>query len=389
MSRGLVFSPEYNLITICWMMEMGILERECDVLLPGEIPGLAARLEKTGYFKRIFKYGDCDQAGATLARRDQAIDAVLRNAGRPFRRKSGYMELLSPERFYSSDTQGWDKCYSGLAWFESIPPQMNWMLWKKCSIALWEHSLLCTVKGGSARAFPSAYFSEERSLWYGLHDVRHPRDQLSELIVSCPELIPRAYRERATVRAMPKIDRGSRFFVDAMNDIFAADAAGGELPSVIFFPLSIGSLRRVQALEQWFLDRATAILGKNAIAVKEHPSTIYEEEISWRGVSVLQNAALPWELQILNHDGWDRRLLISSYCTTALLTPKAFFDDEPFVLNLCRLVPELEQGICEAAHRELAEDVGRLYRAPEKYCIPEAWDEAWDFLRAFKTAHGN
>jgi hypothetical protein len=381
MTRGLIFSSAYNLFLVCWLKESGVLGEHCDVLLSSADDALAARLRDSGYFENVMTLADSNDRGINIIQRYEAMNRILHGSGRVIRGRSRYMELLSPGRFYGAEIKDWDKYFSHTTIFEGLVPHIDYIRWKNGVVSCWEHGII-SVKGSRIRCYSFPHWADSHSLWLGVHGIGHPRDSLSELCASRPELADPKLRRQVALTGIPGITRDNTRFGQAMETLFEIKKDVSLPPGMIYFPHVIKAEEDFLRMERNFLEEAVEVLGGENITAKTHP--YWKSSTLPAGVNPSPLSHIPWEMLVFESGGCGKRLLAAPYCTTALISPKAYFDEEPYILNLALLFSKSARDELSKLELELARDVKLLYRNPEKYCIPESWDESREFLRRYR-----
>ncbi len=126
--------------------------------------------------------------------------------------------------------------------------------------------------------------------------------------------------------------------------------------------------------------------GIENIRVKPHP----RDNATLKGkVKYYTNYKLPIECLYMNVDCNDKALI--SVSSTAVVTPKLFFDQEPYILLLYKLLdskdPDMNQNDLDTYYRSCK----KLYKHPERFMIPESGEEldrCLGKLRKVLTANG-
>ena len=133
------------------------------------------------------------------------------------------------------------------------------------------------------------------------------------------------------------------------------------------------------------LERVAAACGPQNVALRLHP-TRPPEDGEYRGcdVAVAPASPCPGEVLLLNLDLEDR--IFVSVHSTACLTPKLVFDQEPTVILLYRLVEELFERLPPHLRPNEAffQAVRDTYRRPERFLIPSSIQELEDYLQSRK-----
>ncbi|MBR3149665.1 MAG: hypothetical protein IKF64_05790 [Eubacterium sp.] len=124
------------------------------------------------------------------------------------------------------------------------------------------------------------------------------------------------------------------------------------------------------------LSRCESVLGEENVIYKKHPR---DNDTSSK--KVLNDMGVPFEMLCYNEDFSDR-ILISSK-STAVFSPKLFFDQEPYIILLYKM---LEKHIkTELDTDPYVEYVKSTYRNKEKILVPKNGNELNDILSKLKA----
>ena len=129
------------------------------------------------------------------------------------------------------------------------------------------------------------------------------------------------------------------------------------------------------------LSQLTAYFPKERMAVRLHPTRPQEDPIyGSSGICCAPRSSLPWEVLLLNLD-LSQRVFVSVH-STACLTPKLVFDQEPTVILLYKLVEPLFEKLPPVLRPNEAffQRVKGLYRDPQKFLIPTSFQELKGYL---------
>ncbi|MBC2871089.1 hypothetical protein H7271_05655 [Bittarella massiliensis] len=131
------------------------------------------------------------------------------------------------------------------------------------------------------------------------------------------------------------------------------------------------------------LTQICRVVCKSQITLRLHPTRMPDDqEYSGNSVEVAPAVDIPWEVLLLNMDLQNKVFI--SINSTACITSKMVFDQEPFVILLYELVPE-----CMAFHADggktmkmFFEKIRCSYRNPERFFIPKTFDELHNVLES-------
>lgn len=198
----------------------------------------------------------------------------------------------------------------------------------------------------------------------------------------------------APLQKIPCIDKADIPFKDMLNAVF--DCSGelmGEYEEHRVFYMDQDFSRYLSSEEAKkryrfshieFLDKMAEIVGQGNILVKKHPirrDTGYEE----KGYHTAKQMDVPWEIVQLNGSFSDKILV--GINSTALLTSKMIYDEEPWVIVLGRMI--MKEGLSEYVWDEETEklfgSVRSMYRNKDKFMIPKSYDE---FAECIEKAGG-
>ncbi len=124
---------------------------------------------------------------------------------------------------------------------------------------------------------------------------------------------------------------------------------------------------------------------QESIAVKLHPTrTPDDAEYADCMLNIAPKTPIPWEVQLLNMNLQEKVFI--SINSTACITPKMVFDQEPIVVLLYRLVPECLSASADngKAMEQFFEKVRDSYQASNRFFIPETVEELIQILRQIK-----
>ncbi len=110
--------------------------------------------------------------------------------------------------------------------------------------------------------------------------------------------------------------------------------------------------------------------GIQNIIVKPHPR---DHAATKAGIKYYTNYKLPLECLYMNLNCNDKVLI--SVSSTAVVTPKILFDQEPYVLLLYKLLDIKKQGMSQDDLSNFYTNCKKIYKHQERFMIPENEDE--------------
>ena len=117
---------------------------------------------------------------------------------------------------------------------------------------------------------------------------------------------------------------------------------------------------------------------KDELVIKRHPSDKKEKHCN---IKYCECSDVPFEIIIANSDV-SNKILISVF-STAAITPKILFNQEPKIILLCKIF----QGYSKECNEDVIkffEKTKGLYHA-ENFYIPETEDELFEILEKLKV----
>ncbi len=129
-------------------------------------------------------------------------------------------------------------------------------------------------------------------------------------------------------------------------------------------------------------DLCAEALGRENLIVKPHPRS---RDKTTAQVDLYEGTSIPMEVLYADMDNLDDRVLIT-YASSAVYTPKMFYDREPWVLNLFRITDNTGGQVSEWEAPYLK--FRGVYRNPEKLMAPATLEELRECLRKVRDADG-
>lgn len=119
--------------------------------------------------------------------------------------------------------------------------------------------------------------------------------------------------------------------------------------------------------------------------IRKHPTRVPEDnEYNKINIAMSPKENTPWEVILLNMRDISSKILISIN-STACITPKLLFDQEPYVILLYKLVPEFlnHYRVTLPQNERFFYSIKNCYRDTKKFFIPETFDQLASFLKEF------
>lgn len=172
------------------------------------------------------------------------------------------------------------------------------------------------------------------------------------------------------IKKMKKLDKENPALIAALNQTFQYDPKANEYHEKDIIVMEQGPMK-VAFDKDTFWNKVFACIDMDRTIIKAHPRQ-KESTLSGRGAVISQNHTLPWEMEILNNN-INEKVQITIF-SGACVSPKLMFDDEPTVIFLYKLLPT-DYSFLGKKIMEFADEIGKKYRTPEKYFVPETFEE--------------
>lgn len=178
---------------------------------------------------------------------------------------------------------------------------------------------------------------------------------------------------KTKVSPMPKV-LGNKSLITIYRQVFHVDSSCSLRYNWIFFEQPFGGkLDKIQ-------NNIMKQLKNFDVAVKLHPRT--EAFDKYKNMSIVNSGNTPWEMVCLNSKGLGDKILISVN-STACITPKMIFDEEPVIIFLCRM--EEVKGVIDFESFDLfIERFKKSYKNPERIIFPKNKKELLDIIKSYK-----
>lgn len=197
-------------------------------------------------------------------------------------------------------------------------------------------------------------------------------------MVNMPDLFEKpGGLQQCEVKQMPRLpwnDENRSLFMDVFgakeNDIIRE-------PVVIFDSLrGFDPVRdqKMRTLDSCF-SYVSGVFGKSNVIMKSHPRS---REKTTASVNLYENTSIPMEVLYAGMDKLNDRVLIT-YASSAVYTPKMFFDAEPWVINLFRITDNIDDKVSE--WEEPYQKFKGIYRDSSKVMAPETVEEFHECIK--------
>lgn len=222
--------------------------------------------------------------------------------------------------------------------------------------------------------------SDEKARFLKITGREQFLDENQELYLYAPDLfIQRRKNKRYTVKPMPKLDVHDSETIEIYNGLFEFEQENVIAEDIIFFeqPYEQDSIN--EEIRK-ILDITLSKIDCKEICVKIHPRGCAEK---YGDVRTYINSTIPAEVIYMNMDRLENKTLISSV-STACLSPKLIFNQEPRLILLYKFLHLEEKGIISSELVKFAEKVVLSYKDKSKVMIPENEQELLSCLASIK-----
>jgi hypothetical protein len=222
-----------------------------------------------------------------------------------------------------------------------------------------------------------------------LHKKTH-MDRVNEAFFSAPDLYP--YQTGFPIKKVPSLNKEARAVIESMfnmqnikeNNVLAPYAC------IILSEPNTPDMKKQELVDEYnrtedrIMDIVAEMMGSENTIIKVHPIDPDFKNDKIR----TYYTKLPMESLLFNIDS-DNKVFVSPM-STAMLTPKLLFGNEPFLIFTYKLLEHLIRTIVpneETMQRYTAfvEDVIGTYSDPSKCAVPKTIEELKDALAAFSA----
>lgn len=195
-----------------------------------------------------------------------------------------------------------------------------------------------------------------------------------------PKLYSLLHTDGALVRKIPNFWNETQYRL-LMNRIFHYETdAGINIIDTQVIILDIYRGETKTDLGRFFDAKIKAVeelVGADSFLIKQHPRTIQEKNTNYR---YMCDSSLPFELVCMNNDLEEK--VIIAYSSTAVVTPKLLFNQEPYIILLYKMyntsdIPERQERYYHACKE--------LYKSNSRFIIPETEDEFYEAIKLVQT----
>jgi energy-converting hydrogenase A subunit M len=205
-------------------------------------------------------------------------------------------------------------------------------------------------------------------------------EEMKELYVYEPDLVLNTLCPDVEIFKLPKINKPK--VKNVINSICLKSDQLFE-PAIcryLFFEAPYQSQKVIK--QQTSLIDIFAKKLKKDFCIKLHPRSEWDSD---KYKAYVLDIDLPVELLCLNRDLSDNVLI--SVLSTACITPKLMFDQEPVLIFLYKLVDIYSIGHMDEMYIQFIERFARTYRDPEKVFIPDSVKELKNLIDQLGSSH--
>lgn len=168
--------------------------------------------------------------------------------------------------------------------------------------------------------------------------------------------------------------------IDFVNKIFDANKGISISESAILLDTIPAEVFNTDDANKYdrFVQLIIHIIGNNNVIIKSHPRDI---SVRNKDCHYYENNSTPFEVVIANTNIKNKILI--SYFSTAVITPKLLFDQEPYVILLNNLVSSKIKVSDEIV--KCFDEIKKLYRDKTKFIVPNNEAELIEALKDCKS----
>lgn len=184
--------------------------------------------------------------------------------------------------------------------------------------------------------------------------------------------------QSGNIKSISKIDMTDERYKAAINDTFKYDSECDSFKGKDIIIMEQAPRREpINMVALW--ENVSQSIDKNRAIIKSHPRQA-DSELRKLGVDVYGRFMIPWEALMLNEDMSSKTLL--SIFSTACITPKLMFDEEPRVIMLYKLMGR-DFSFFGERMVQFVQDIGNRYRDKSKFFVPDSWDEFREYCEKY------
>jgi|GEM_PF-1207045 len=204
---------------------------------------------------------------------------------------------------------------------------------------------------------------------------------LDSVYLYCPSAIQE--NKQYKVKQLPKISKKNEGLINIYNQIFDYNCEENEFEGrkIIFFEESFS--QDTDCSDEELIGMVLNSIDKDEIIVKRHPRVKKNRYIDY-GVKYNKNSSIPWELYLLNNDFQEKILITLS--STAAISPKVIFDEEPRVIILYHLLDK-KAYIHTDFFDKYIDSIKNLYKDKEKFLLTKTKEEFYRYINYTDKIH--
>lgn len=201
-------------------------------------------------------------------------------------------------------------------------------------------------------------------------------DECTQMYVKHPEKVKQGRKLVKLLNIKGKAD--DRMLEDILLPLFNSSKTAIDQfdRDVIIFDQNL-ELSDIKSAQKKIAKDTSDIFGKKNTIVKLHPSS---RDVQYEDGVQTFSEKIPFEL-VLSYQSMDNRLLISIF-STACMSPKLDFDQEPYVIFTYKLFGD--KFILNASYLDQIDQLRSSYRSKDRILVPETMMEYSGMLKIIK-----
>lgn len=229
--------------------------------------------------------------------------------------------------------------------------------------------------------------SENMKMLFHLMRYRYVNDYIDCLKVYKPDMLQ--VRFQCAISQIPHVQKNDALFLNMVNCAFNYKNSNDQYDDYryIYLEQRFGRYLDTETYRKDYrfdhielLNIVAEQIGNENILVKKHPITqddIYEE----KGYSLAKNYKIPWEVILLNKDMHNKVLITVN--STAVLTPKMVFNEEPYVVILAKALKNEGKSdkVWTDEIQQMVNSVYQSYEHTEKFIVPSDFAELRECIK--------
>lgn len=371
----------YNVYTLLWLQEVGILDKGGDILLTVTSEEERERVAALSRFGNVYIPSDVFH-GVDTNTYLGTVSNVIGNQKRYYHHKMEQIRYLKPKYAFRDASKDYDHLL-----FDTPLAVHPFSLWlyddlyngRAIKLSTWEHGL--------SSYFPDKGRDLSRINNFGmlmdLYNVPYPREKMGDIYLFQPELAAPCIPSSRLVK-VPAIDVNNNEYKAMVNRLYRfSSSVLSEIGEYIFLDQNVGGADVFLSPVTEMIRLVNRVVGKNKLAVKLHPWNIgnpYQDVHTIGG----GDKSISWEVLCMNMPQLDDKVIITVHSMGAF-TPKLNFDAEPYIIFLFRLLENYKHSNIDTLFERLAS----VYRQPKKVFAPNTYAELENVLKTVKGLQGS